>query len=282
MQLFLLQLRWELHRLWRRPRTYLPFIAGLGGAILLCLLLRIPSARAAIARNFWQVHVHFDEAYSGLTVAAHLLGELMLAIGTLGLALVGADLVGREAEDGTLRMVQCRPVSRMRVFAQKLIVLAAYTAALTAFLALGSLACGLGFEGPGNLVMIVTREGILGGFHFWPGLARYALATGLLFGCIFIIPLLAFALSCFPMKPAAAMAVALGIFLADDVIRVMPGTQASAQAWAMTPRIRVWREAFNKRIRWQRIGHGYAVLLPLQGMVIAVSWWGFRRRVFSG
>lgn len=281
MRLFLLQLRWELHRLWCRPRTYLAFGASLGAEIAISLLLKSPAARVAVAQDLWRVRVRFDDAYSGLTVAAHLLGESMLAIGALGLALVGADLIGREAEDGTLRMVFCRPVSRERVFVQKLIVIAIYSAALTVFIAVSSLTCGLVFEGPGNLVMIVTREGILGGFHFWPGLVRYALATVLLGGCIFIIPLLAFALSCFRMKPAAAMALALGFFLADDVIRVMPGTQSVARVWAVTPRIRVWREAFNKRIRWYRIRDGYAILLPIGVVVIASGWWGFRRREFA-
>ena len=54
----------------------------------------------------------------------------MLFVGAIAIVTVAADLVAREAEDGTLRMTFCRPVSRTSVLAQKLLACLSYTVAL--------------------------------------------------------------------------------------------------------------------------------------------------------
>src|SRR5437667_4436375 len=59
---------------------------------------------------------YLAESYiSALTVAVLMIGPQILLLMPLYTALVGGDLVAKEAEDGTLRMILSRPISRFRL-----------------------------------------------------------------------------------------------------------------------------------------------------------------------
>ena len=48
-----------------------------------------------------------------------MLRTTVLLIGTLFVALVAGDIVAKEVEDGTLRVLPCQPISRLRVLTVK-------------------------------------------------------------------------------------------------------------------------------------------------------------------
>ncbi len=70
----------------------------------------------------------------------------------LFLALVAGDVVSKEVEDGTLRMMLCRPISRTRILTVKVIVSLLYTIVLTFFVGLTALAVGIDEQRPGRFV----------------------------------------------------------------------------------------------------------------------------------
>src|ERR1700710_2865041 len=113
MRAFLAQLKWEFVRLAKRPRTWLGFWLSLLFEVCASILLKAPGVRAAIARDVWKMHEQWDDIFSGLTTAAHILGESVTVVGPIGIALVAAEIVAGENETGTLRMIFCRPASRM-------------------------------------------------------------------------------------------------------------------------------------------------------------------------
>jgi ABC-2 type transport system permease protein len=277
MRLFFVQLGWELRRLVMRPQTWLAFALSLAFELAASLLLKVPSVRADIARDAWKMRARWNEVFSGLTTAAHIMGESFTIIGALGIALVAAVIVAGEDEEGTLRMIFCRPVSRTSVLAQKWIACALYAAALTGFIASSTLAICLIFEGPGNLVLLAPHEGVMGTFHFAEGMRRYALALPLMWFSGVSGMLWPFFFSCTGMKPAAATILSLTLLATDDIVRTTPET-AVASPYCVTTRMLSWRQVFNDDIPWPRIQRNYTQLTEMDVTLIVGAWVVFRRR----
>lgn len=277
MTAFLHQLRWELRKLWARPRTYVGFVATFLFELLLSLLWRLPAVREGAGRQLWRVHVDVDHAVSGLTTAVHMAADTMALIGALFLMLIATDTVAKELEDGTLRMVFSRPVARGAVLAQKLIVCAVYTVALAVFVGASALALGLLFEGPGRLVIVAIREGVLCSLPFRVGLARYAAAIAMLAAAMLTVTFLAFTIGCCRVKPGTALVVAATVILADHLVRVEPAL-AAVSPYCLTTRLMTWRHVFNEDIPWLKIRRNYRDLLCLDVGLILTAWWLLRRR----
>ena len=72
-----------------------------------------------------------DRYFSGATLGLLMLMWTTFLLGALYLALVAGDVVAKEVEDGTLRMILCRPISRLRVGFLKYSACVLYTFALT-------------------------------------------------------------------------------------------------------------------------------------------------------
>src|SRR4051812_30652076 len=70
--------------------------------------------------NLLQINGYFAEEFlSALSVAIIMLLPQVILLMPLYAALVGGDLVAKEAEDGTLRMILSRPISRFRLLLAK-------------------------------------------------------------------------------------------------------------------------------------------------------------------
>ena len=252
MSLFFLQMRNELHKLFARKRTYLGFAAFVAVEILLLLLLNLPKPKAGFRRLIEQNGYGFDQYFSGATLGLLMLMWTTFLLGALYLALVAGDVVAKEVEDGTLRMVLCRPISRLRVGFLKYAACVLYTFALTFFIGITALVAGLLYCGWGGLFAIAPLEQLLAMHEAWPGLWRYLGALPLLgFGLVSITSL-GFLFSCCEMKPAAATILTLSIFFFDSIFRSIPYFE-SLRGWFMTTHMTLWLRVFEYHIPWWRI-----------------------------
>src|SRR5438270_1260022 len=109
MSLFLFQLRNELKKLFARKRTYLGFAAFLLLESVILFMLNRPKPRAEFRRLIEQNGYAFEQYFSGPTLGLQMLMWTTFLIGALYLALVAGDVMAKEVEDGTLRMMLCRP-----------------------------------------------------------------------------------------------------------------------------------------------------------------------------
>ncbi|MFZ4774530.1 MAG: ABC transporter permease, partial [Terrimicrobiaceae bacterium] len=141
--LFLHQFSGELLKLFARKRTYIGFGAFLGVELLLIFLLNLDRVRRGVARVIEEVGYPAEAYLSGLTLAFLVLLSSVFLLGSLYLALIAGDVMGKEVEDGTLRMMLCRPVSRTRILVLKLGAVVVYSLVLTWFVAITALALGL-------------------------------------------------------------------------------------------------------------------------------------------
>src|SRR3989449_11332174 len=118
--MFYLQLRNELWKLFAKKRTYIGFLMFLLAQNVIILVFRFTNGpRVSMTRTLAGNGYLAQEFISGLTVATFMLFPVAYMLLPLYVSLVGGDLVAKEAEDGTLRMILSRPISRVRLLLLK-------------------------------------------------------------------------------------------------------------------------------------------------------------------
>jgi len=83
-----------------------------------------------------------DEYFSGLTLAFLILVFTLFLSGTVSVCLVVGDILAKETEDGNLRLVLVRPITRFRLLVIKFLTCQIFVTVL--FLFVGASALGLG------------------------------------------------------------------------------------------------------------------------------------------
>jgi ABC-2 type transport system permease protein len=177
--------------------------------LLIVLIFRYSNAQQSILRSVSRAGFDGERYLSMLTIATVMVTVLAYTLLPLYVALVGGDFVAKEVEDGTLRMILCRPISRVRLLCVKW--LAGFVFACVLVLSLGAFAlmfCALWFPTTGGLFTVIPGQG-LAVYEMADGLKHYALAHLFLVAKASTILSLAFMFSCFDMKPAAATVLAL-------------------------------------------------------------------------
>src|SRR5215467_3178487 len=109
----------ELWKLFGKKRTYIGFGAFLVAQNAMLLVFRFTRWQQDLERNLAGNGYLVKEYISALTVALIMLLPQVILLMPLYAALVGGDLVAKEAEDGTLRMILSRPISRFRLLLAK-------------------------------------------------------------------------------------------------------------------------------------------------------------------
>ncbi len=259
--MFYRQLRNELWKLFGKKRTYIGF-----GAFLL--------AQAAMLSAFKFTRWHEDmarllsnngylpaEFISVLTVAVIMLMPQIIMLMPLYASLVGGDFVAKEYEDGTLRMILSRPISRSRLLLVKWIAGVIFATSLV--VVLGLLALGfasLVFPWKGLFVFVPGQAFSV--FSAGEGLGRFAFAHLFLAVNASAVLSIAFMLSCFNMKPAAATIVALSYLFVNLVMEGIPFFNRFDN-WFITHHFRCWLLVLQDPIPWAQIVQSEFILLAI-------------------
>ncbi|MCX7868669.1 MAG: ABC transporter permease subunit [Terrimicrobiaceae bacterium] len=280
MSLFLWQLGGELRKLFARKRTYIGFGAFLGVEILVLILLRLPRVQRALERTLERAGYDSSAYLSGLTLGCLILLATVFLLGALYLALVAGDVVSKEIEDGTLRMMLCRPVSRARILTLKFVSCVIYTIVLTVFIGVTALLAGMAHAGWGGLFVFAPTEGVFAVYEPWPGLARMALALPLLALSLCTITALGFCLSCLRMKPAAATVLTLSILFVDSILKNIPFFSGIRDMF-ITAKMSAWVFVFEYRVPWEAMLESYAWLAGINASLLIVGAAAFQTRDFK-
>lgn len=280
MNVFVLQFAGELRKMFARKRTYIGFGAFLVVEAALISLLRMDRVERAISRIIEQAGYVAADYLSGVTIGLMTLLWTTLLLGALYLALVAGDVVSKEVEDGTMRMMLCRPISRGRLLLQKVLACAVYTIALTTFIALSALAAGLLQNGVGGLFLYAPLEKIFVLHDFTSGLQRYFLCIPLLAISLFTVTAVAFFFSCMNTKPAAATILTLSILFMDSILKNIPFFE-SLRPFFLTARMTVWIKVFETRIPWEAMAEDFAWLFAFDATLFVIAWAVFERRDFK-
>jgi len=278
MSMFYLQLRNELWKLFGKKRTYIGssmfFLAQTIG-VLLFQFGKGPYRD--LMRDIESAGYSPEHFVSNLTIASFLLVPIGYFLLPLYVSLVGGDMVAKEAEDGTLRMILCRPISRLRLLVLKW--LAGGVFSLLLILSLGGFGAlfARAFFPPGGLFVALPLERFMSGFDGAAAWERFAMVH--LFMTVEAVTLmsLAFMFSCFNVKPAAATILAISFFFISMILHDMPYFR-DLREWFMVHHLYVWTHMFRPHVPWWRVGESLSILAGYNLTFLAIGCTAFQMR----
>ncbi len=276
--MFYHQLRNELWKLFGKKRTYIGFGMFLLAQVLIIALFRYHAgARTLMTRPLEQMGYPVAKYLSSLTIGVPVLVYIAYILMPLYVSLIGGDLVAKEAEDGTLRMILARPVSRFRLLLVKWLAGAIFSIALVFALgAFGILFSSLFFPS-GGLFVVMPWEGVFSLFDAAAGWERYIVAVMILTTKAITIMGLAWMFSCFNMKPAAATIVGLSFILISKILQDIPYF-VDLQPWFITYHLNLWVDIFRQPVPWLKMGESACLLFGFNLTFFIIGWMGFETR----
>ena len=279
--LFFLQFWHELTKLFARPRTFIGFGMFLLVETLVVIGASRPGPRAMFRHAIEQNGYGFESYFSGLTLGLQMVMWTVFLLGGLYLALVAGDVISKEVEDGTMRMILCRPAPRWRIGLLKYLACVVYTFTLAFFIGLSALAVGTIYRGWGGLFAVAPLEHVFALYPAGPGLERYLGALPVLAFGLLSFTSVGFMLSCLNMKPAAATIVTLTVFFFDFIFHNIPYFE-SYKPYFLTTHMSAWLQIFVQHVPWRQISADLAYLGALDVSFVVVGIVAFSQRDFKG
>jgi ABC-2 type transport system permease protein len=274
--MFLAQLKNELWKLFGKKRTYIGFGAFLLAQTAMLLAFKYTRWQSDFERLLDGNGYLAAEFISVLTVSVVMLIPQIMLLMPLYATLVGGDLVAKEAEDGTLRMILSRPISRVRLLFVKWT--AGIIFAVVLVLALGLTAMGFAsllFPWKGMFVFVPGQA-----FSVLPageGLARFAFAHLFLAANASTMVSVAFMFSCFNMKPAAATILALSFLFVSMVMENIPFFDRY-ENWFITHHFKCWLMIFRDPAPWTQICQSEIILFAVSATAFIIGAMAFQVR----
>ncbi|HEY3860633.1 MAG TPA: ABC transporter permease subunit [Verrucomicrobiae bacterium] len=272
------QLRNELWKMFGKKRTYIGFGAFLAAHATILMLFRFwKGPRLDMSRRLELLGFDSAKYISNITMAVAVIIPVALLLMPLYVALVGGDLLAKEAEDGTLRMILARPISRFRLALVKWMCGLIFSFVLALMLGgLGAIVASCLFPS-GGLFAFLPMDNIFSVFDPADGWRRYIVVTLMLTVTASTIMGLALMFSCFNIKPAAATILALSVFLTSRIIQELPYFH-DLQPWFPTYHMGFWMWLFEERVPWPQIFKSLSYLAGFNLTMLIIGCAGFQVR----
>jgi ABC-2 type transport system permease protein len=280
--IFLAQLNGEMRKLFARPRTYIGYIAFLAMEILILVVYKLDRTQAYTRKQLQNNGLEFDTYYSSLSITFTIMLLSMFVLGSVFFALVAGDIVAKENEDGNLRLIFARPITRLRLLLVKYSAVCLYTVSFVFFVGISGYAMAVAAVGwEGGLFVMEPKMKVFAAYPEWSeGAPRLALgALGIGFSMI-TISSIAFMFSCFKMKPAAATIVTLSILFVDMILQNFPFFRPYEE-WFVTWRMSAWLFMMENYLPWAKVLESFAFLFGLNATVFVIGWLSFQSRDFK-
>jgi len=209
----------ELFKIFKRPRTYIAFIAIAAIVVLIQLALYLDGKTYVnfMLQSIERFNVE-GKMLNGYFVCYFILQTLLIHVPLL-IALVGGDMIAGEANMGTLRLLISKPISRSTLLISKFLASTIYTLLLLIWMAILSLLISLLVFGPGDLMVFqsqviiqIPRSDV-----FW----RYLAAFGFAAIAMTTVAALSFFLSLFAENSIGPIVAAMSIVIVCTILTTM-------------------------------------------------------------
>jgi ABC-2 type transport system permease protein len=267
--MFPAQLKNELWKLFGKKRTYIGFGMFLLAQTAMLLAFKYTRWQSDFEKLLDGNGYLASEFISVLTVSVVMLIPQIMLLMPLYATLVGGDLVAKEAEDGTLRMILARPISRVRLLFVKWSAGIIFAALLV--LMLGGTAMGFAsllFPWKGMFVFSPGQAFCVLPAH--EGLIRFIVSLLFMAVNASVMVSVAFMFSCCNMKPAAATILALSFLFVSMVMENIPFFDRY-ENFFITHHFKCWLLVFQSPLPWAQICQSEIILAAVSTTAFVIG-----------
>ena len=242
----------ELYKVFRKPRTYISFIAITVVVLLIQLGMKSDGYTWVKLMFSWMdgmFEISDGNVLNGYFVCFLVLNTLLIQVPLL-VTLVTGDLIAGEANMGTLRLLLTKPISRNHVLLAKFLAGLIYTFLLLLWMAILALFLSMAIFGKSDL--LVNKSFVIIQFYvdntgddvFW----RYLCAFGLAYVALSAVASLSFMLSVFAENSIGPIVSTMSIIIVCTIISTMdmPLFQR-INPYLFTSYMTAWKGFFNMK-----------------------------------
>jgi len=282
----------ELFKIFRRPRTYIPFAAIAAMIFIIQLGLKFDGLSymellmSSLSDTF---NMPYSLMLNGYLVAFVILNTLLIQVPLL-VALVAGDTVAGEANMGTLRLLVTRPVSRTQLMLVKFGASVIYTILLLVWMALLALFLSMMIFGTND--MFIARDTVLEHIRAADVMWRYIAAFGYAMVALSTVAALAFLLSVFAENSIGPIVATISIVIVLTILSEMriPIYDNTVKPWLFTSHMLAWKGFFYSKSDGQggtingsvenlpSILRSLGVLLAYIVAFVTAAIWAFRKK----
>jgi ABC-2 type transport system permease protein len=238
----------ELYKIYRRPRTYIAFVAitALIGIIQLGLKVDGKAYIEFVTADLNTTFTFEGNLLNGYFVCFVLLNLLLVHVPLL-IALIAADMISGEANMGTLRLLLTKPVSRTEFILAKFTAAAIYTLTLLIWLAVLALFLSMLIFGTDDMIVLknyyvvqISENDV-----FWRYVGAFCFAAL----AMTTVAALGFFLSLFAENSIGPIVATISVIIVTTVLSTMSIPLFNAiKPYLFTTHMVTWKEFFDEKV----------------------------------
>lgn len=272
-------LKIELKKIFKRPRTYIGFIA-ITAIVTLVQLLFLSQGKEFMQLGLKAVtESGFDvegKILNGYLVCFVVLFLLILHVPLL-VTFVAADAVAGEANMGTLRLVLTKPVSRNQLLLSKFLASSVYSMMLLVWLAVLALFGSMFIFGTGDLLVMAEKKVVLhpASDVLW----RYCCAFGMAALAMLTVTALAFLLSIFADNSIGPIVATMSIIVLFTIVSKMQfPIVEKLKYFLFTYHMEAWTKFFDDPVNYTEISWSIFALIAHTFLFVGAALYIFNRK----
>lgn len=238
----------ELYKIFRRPRTYIAFVAIAALITIIQFGLKLDGKSYA---DFLMKDIGGTMEIDGNIINGYLICYIMLQLllvhVPLLVALISADMISGEANMGTLRLLLSKPYSRTELLLAKFFASTAYTIMLLVWLAILALFVSMWIFGVGDMFLMKSSYVVLISQNdvFW----RYAGAFLFATLAMITVSALGFFLSIFAENSIGPIVATMSIIVFFTILSTLNIPIFNAvKPYLFTTHLISWKEFFDIKV----------------------------------
>lgn len=268
----------ELFKIFKRPRTYIAFVAI---AVIVWLIQLAFYVDGGAYVDFLMQSIRADffvegKILNGYFICYFILQTLLIHVPLL-IALIGGDMIAGEANMGTLRLLISKPVSRSALITGKFAATMVYTLLLLIWMAFLSLGMSLIIFGTDDLLIFKGTEVVLieKADVFW----RYVAAFGFAAIAMITVAALSFFLSLFAENSIGPIVTTMSVVIVFTILTSIDLPLFNAiKPYLFASHMLGWKGFFDDHIFYNSITRSAIFLLAHIGGLLGLSLLIFRKK----
>ncbi|WP_127129365.1 ABC transporter permease [Pseudoflavitalea rhizosphaerae] len=268
----------ELFKIFKRPRTYIAFVA-IAVIVFLIQLAFYVDGGAYISFLMQSIESDFHvegKILNGYFICYFILQTLLIHVPLL-IALIGGDMIAGEANMGTLRLLISKPISRASLITGKFIATMVYTLLLLVWMAILSLGLSMLIFGTDDLLLFKGEEVVLllKSDILW----RYVAAFGFAAIAMTTVAALSFFLSLFAENSIGPIVSTMSVVIVFTILTSIDLPLFNAmKPYLFTSHMLGWKGFFDDDIFYNSIARSAIFLLVHIGGLLGLSLVIFKKK----